>query len=666
MGAEFIAEEGVLKGLILSLESGEEWTIGRDPDLCMIVIEDPKASRLHARVRKTEVGYSIENLSPTEPLLLNGQSIKVPTILAEDDEIQFGTSLFRFYPEGAPIDYAFESEHQYEEEERIQAQTEDRPLNQPAKRQEKPKEQREPSESLEEEVFSSQAPSFEENLEEETEEEPLHETLFEESEVPQMRIDLTQTTRFILKVIAGPNTGAEFALDVDRYYLMGTDTASCDIVFNDLSVSREHARLAVNKEGVVTIQDLGSRNGVIVDKERISGTRILTANAVVALGTSAFLLIDREAPSETIAAQMFEVSGEEEDEIGMPLDEEVEDPSAAPIVAAVPSKSRISPGTLVLTLIIGGLSVLFGIGLVSLFQTHEVGVERKDNLAEIQAVVKKYPAVRFTYSPTNGKLFLLGHVSNGVEHNELLHQLRGLKFLKGLDDNIVNDEAVWQEMNILMSKHPEFKGVSMHSPIAGLFVVSSYLKDEKQASALNDYLNVNFNYLDILQNRVIVEASVLEDVLSKLLQGGFDAVLPTLNNGDLQLTGYVPTNQLGGYNKLLENLKQTRGIRTVRNFVVTITPELESVIDLNKGKFGTGRIDLDKKVGDKPVRYRVTGYSRHGDVNVNVVINGQILTRGDCLDGYTITSIQPYAVFLEKEGLKYKIEYNTCNSFRGE
>ena len=65
MGAEFIAEEGVLKGLILSLESGEEWTIGRDPDLCTIVIEDPKASRLHARVRKTEVGYSIENLSTT-------------------------------------------------------------------------------------------------------------------------------------------------------------------------------------------------------------------------------------------------------------------------------------------------------------------------------------------------------------------------------------------------------------------------------------------------------------------------------------------------------------------------------------------------------------------------------------------------------------------------
>ena len=665
MGAEFIAEEGVLKGLILSLESGEEWTIGRDPDLCTIVIEDPKASRLHARVRKTEVGYTIENLSTSDPLLLNGQPIKVPTTLADDDQVQIGTSTFRFYPEGAPIDYAFESEQQYEEEQRIQAQTEDRPLRRALERSQKPEEHDEPSESLEEEVFGSQVPSFDQNPDEEPEEEHLHDTLFEESEVPQMRIDLTQTTRFILKVIAGPNTGAEFALDVDRYYLIGTDTATCDIVFNDLSVSREHARLAVNKEGDVTIQDLGSRNGVIVDKERITGTRVLTANAVVALGTSAFLLIDREAPSETIAAPMFEVPSEDDDEGEMPLGEEIEE-SPVPLVTASPSKSRISPGTLALALIIGGLSVLFGIGLVSLFQTHEVGVERKDNLAEIQAIIKKYPAVRFTYSPTNSKLFLLGHVSNGVEHNELLHQLRGLSFLNGVDDNIVNDEAVWQEMNILMSKHPEFKGVSMHSPVAGLFVVMGYLQDEKQASALSDYLNVNFNYLDILQNRVIVEASVREEVLSRLIQGGFDAVLPTLSNGDLQLTGYVPTNQLAAYNKILETLKQTRGIRTVRNFVVTVMPDLESVTDLNKGKFGTGRIDLDKKIGDKPVRYRVTGYSRHGDVNVNVVINGRILTRGDCLDGYTITSIQPYAVFLEKEGLKYKIEYNTCNSFRGE
>lgn len=664
MGAEFIAEEGVLKGLILSLESGEEWTIGRDPDLCTIVIEDPKASRLHARIRKTDVGYSIENLSATEPLLLNEAPLTAPAILRENDQVTIGTSVFRFYPEGAPADFGFESEEVFESGEE-EAETEDRPLEEAPELPEEGERVEEPSgESLEEEVFGSQIPSFDENPEEEepSDEDILHETLFEESEVPELRIDLTQTTRFILKVIAGPNTGAEFALDVDRSYLVGTDTASCDIVFNDLSVSREHARLAVSKEGVVSIQDLGSRNGVIVDKERITGTKALTANAVVSLGTSSFLLIDREAPSETIAAPLYGMPADEEDEEEIPLEEEAEE-AVAPVAARAPTKPMFSPGTLVLALIIGSMAVLLGIGLVSLFQTTEKEIERKDYLAEIQDITKNYPAVRFSYNPSSGKLFLLGHVSTGVEHNKLLYQLSGLGFLKEVDDNVVNDEAVWQEMNILLSKHPEFKGVNMHSPVPGVFVISGYLQNEKQAAALTDYLNVNFNYLRLLQNYIVVEESVLEEISSRLVQQGFAAVTPALSNGDLQLTGYVSSNNIFAYERMVEELKKIPGIRSVRNFVVSVTPE-QGVIDLNRGKYGV--IDVDKRYLDRPLRYRVTGYSKHGDVNVNVVINGRILTRGDCLDGYTITSIQPHSVFLEKEGLKYKIEYNTCNSFREE
>jgi type III secretion system YscD/HrpQ family protein len=647
MNAEFIAEEGILKGLILSLESGEEWTIGRDPDLCTIVIEDPKASRLHARIRKLEEGYSIESMSTTEPVLLNGEPLKAPAILKEDDLITLGTSVFRFYPKGAPADYVFESDHFFEEEEEEQeeAQTEDRPLEKP---QDEPLHEEEPSQ---EEVFEQGFSSFEP-------EEITEETLFDESEVPEMKIDLTQTTRFILKVIAGPNTGAEFALDLDSSYLIGTDAASCDIVFNDLSVSREHARLSVSENGNVTIQDLGSRNGVIVDKERISDQKTLTANAVVALGTSAFLLIDREAPSETIAAPVYEAPEEEiaEEEV-VPSAEEIE-VEKEPIAAPVAAKPLFSPGTLALSLMIGGLAILLGIGLLSLFQTREVGTERKDSLAELAAIIKCYPAIRYTFNSANGKLFLLGHVRNGVEHNELLHKLNGLGFIKGIDDNIVNNEAVWQEMNILLSKHPDFRGVSMHSPAPGVFAITGYLQTEKQAMALSDYLNVNFNYLNLLQNKVVVEECLMGEIASKLLQKGFESVTPSLSNGDLQLTGYVSTSHRFAFEQLVQEIKKMPGIRCLRNFVVTVSPE-RGVVDLNRGIGGVS--DLSRKL-----RYKVTGYSKHGDVNVNVVINGKILSRGDCLDGYTITSIQPHAIFLEKDGLKYKIEYNTCNSFSEE
>jgi len=652
MGAEFIAEEGVLKGLILSLERGEEWTIGKDPDLSTIVIEDPKASRCHARVRKMKEGFYVENLSESNPVLIHGAPVSAPTLLHERDLVTIGGTVFCFYPRGAPFDYGFESEALFEEDEEAE---------EPFK--EKEPAEKEISENIEEplqgkkepekkpEGREKRAPSF---GKEKMQEEDLDETLFEESEVPELSVDLTQTTRFILKVIAGPNTGAEFALDLDRSYLIGTDTATCDVGFNDLSVSREHARLTVSKEGRINIQDLGSRNGVVVDKERIIGTKTLEPNAVAALGTSAFLLIDREAPSETIAAPLFEVPAEEEKEEKAAKEEEKRTESQKPVAVKVPARTPFPIGTFILALFICGFAVLLGIGMVSLLQTKEVEVVQKDHLAELEAIIKQFPAVRFTYNKGSGKLFLMGHVKTGVEHNELLYQLHGLGFISGIDNNIVNDEAVWQEMNILLSKHPEFKGVSMHSPEAGIFVISGYLQTEKQAADLIDYLNVNFNYLSDLQNHVVVEQSVSEEVASRLMQQGFGGVNAALVNGELQLTGYVSSTDIFPFESLIEGIKTIPGVRAVRNFVVVVTPE-QGVIDLN--------VKYQNKATPHVQRYRVTGYSKHGDVNVNVVINGRIIGRGDCIDGYTITSIQPHTIFMEKEGLKYKIEYNKCKSF---
>ena len=419
--------------------------------------------------------------------------------------------------------------------------------------------------------------------------------------------------------------------------MVGTDPATCDLIFNDLSVSREHARLLIDQEGVVYVEDLDSRNGVVVDKERIVGSQQLLPNTVVALGTSAFLLIDREAPSETIMAPVFETPPEPEEK--EPEEALLEEP---PEPAKKPSRPSLSAGTFILALIVAGFAVLFGIGMVSLLQTDEVVTEKKDYLADIQEVLKEFPAVRSTYNSSSGKLFLMGHVETGIQLNELLYKLNGLTFIRGIDNNVVNDEAIWQEMNILMSKIPAFKGVNMHAPEAGVFVISGYLKTDKQSADLIDYLNVNFNYLNLLQNRVIVEQQITDEVTAHLVQHGFGAVTVAFSTGELLLTGYVSSTQVYEYESLVESFEKIPGIRSIKNFVVAVSPE-QGVIDLNKRY---------------PGKYRVTGFSKHGDVNINVVINGRILTRGDQLDEMTITSIQPNAIFLEKDGLKYKIEYN--------
>lgn len=698
MSAEFVAEEGVLRGLILSLDNGEEWSFGCDPTLATLVLEDPKVARKHLVCRKTSDGYVIENLSDKNPTLLNGNPFTGSKLLKEGDVVTIGGTVFHFYPEGLGPVYAFEPEYAFESEESFlgdypsddeqqapeeEASKEEEVSEEEAisgEKEQAPEEMLEPlpEESVEEEIAPEEMshpleeeivpigleheeqilrpelpqenveipPEEMEMRDEEpfmaplTEEEELErEEIFREVDEPPFTIDLTPTTRFVIKVIAGPNTGAEFALDYDHHYLIGTDPTTCDLIFNDLSVSREHARLSVNKEGEILIEDLNSRNGVVVDKERITTPKRLLANAVVALGTSAFLLIDREAPAETIMAPLFEAPPPEEE-----AKEEVIEEEPAPAVAAVAAHPRpkVGGGTLILALFVAGLAVLFGIGLVSLMQTKEVPVQKEDYLAQIQDVLKDFPAVRYTYNPTSGKLFLMGHVQTAVQLNELLYKLKGLVYLRGVENNIVNDEAVWQEMNILLSKMPEFKGVSMHSPQAGVFVISGYLKTEAQAADLIDYLNVNFNYLNLLQNRVVVEQQISDEISSDLIQHGFGAVTVVFSTGDLLLTGYVNSTQMYQYENLVTSFDKIPGVRSVKNYVVAVSPE-QGVIDLNK-RF--------------PGKYRVTGFSKHGDVNINVVINGRILTRGDQVDDMTITSIQPHTIFLEKEGLKYKIEYN--------
>jgi hypothetical protein len=60
--------------------------------------------------------------------------------------------------------------------------------------------------------------------------------------------------------------------------------AGCDLVVPDLSISRRHAEIGGGPGGGLTIRDLGSRNGVIVDGERVTGERELPPGAVFILG----------------------------------------------------------------------------------------------------------------------------------------------------------------------------------------------------------------------------------------------------------------------------------------------------------------------------------------------------------------------------------------------
>src|SRR5215831_18357564 len=96
MAGYLIAEEGPLGGLVVRFVEGEEWILGRDPDIAGQVLEDPMVSRKHVICRLTKEGYLLENLSSVNPATQNGKVITEPVLLREGDIIQIGSTFFRF------------------------------------------------------------------------------------------------------------------------------------------------------------------------------------------------------------------------------------------------------------------------------------------------------------------------------------------------------------------------------------------------------------------------------------------------------------------------------------------------------------------------------------------------------------------------------------------
>ena len=289
MAGYLIAEEGPLSGIVLRFEEGAEWVIGRDPDVTSLVLEDPMVSRRHVIIHATSEGYLLENLSSVNPATQNGMIITDSVLLSEGDIIQIGSTFFRFT------------------------------THKPA--------------------------SLEEVTSEDTQEPSA---LFEEG-LEDVEVGGVPGVRWLMKVITGPNAGAEFSMKKGSIYLIGKDPNLCDIVFHDLSVSRQHARLTVDDQENVFIEDMGSRNGVLVNGEPISDKHQISSQDLVALGTTTFLLIDRLQVRETIISPPTVAAGRAE----APTTEEARaEESAQPVTTLGPMKDwremRISRRHLIL------------------------------------------------------------------------------------------------------------------------------------------------------------------------------------------------------------------------------------------------------------------------------------------------------------------------------
>lgn len=82
--------------------AGPEAVIGRDPS-CDIVVDDPQASRRHARVWPWEDGFAIEDLGSTGGTSVNGVALTQATALAPGDVVRVGKTELRVLATPPPV-----------------------------------------------------------------------------------------------------------------------------------------------------------------------------------------------------------------------------------------------------------------------------------------------------------------------------------------------------------------------------------------------------------------------------------------------------------------------------------------------------------------------------------------------------------------------------------
>ncbi len=617
MPAHLIAEEGPHRGLILNLEEGQEWVIGRDLDTCDFVIEDSTVSRKHARLQRTADGIFLKNLSKVNPTLVNDQEQSGLVLLKEGDRVQVGNTIFLFSEEEVPeVGSAAPKAKKKGGYDDIFGEVEE-PESEPAPA--------EPEPVVEEAPQLPPTPPRPETT--------AYDTIFEDTGVEEdIPFNLMPEAPLLLKVIAGPNAGAEIGIERGRVYTIGKDANSSDIVFQDLSVSRNHARLSVSPDGVIEIDDLGSKNGIAVNGAVIAEKRVITPNDLVALGTTVFMIIDREAPQETIYSPMvpsYEAAEE-------PKPAMAEEP--APVVPTDWKREPIPPKYLLLAGSAAAVFLIMFVSFFSLFKSKSLEIVQKEPVSEIKEALAKFPAVEFSYNPGSGKLFVVGHVLTGVDYQEMKYRLNQIDFITKVEDNVVIDEGVWRMMNDVINDNATWRGVNIHSPSPGKFIASGYVPTVGAATQLSDYLTVNFPYLDRLDNQVVIEET-LNTQLQALIasQNNLGAVTVQLSNGNVVLSGRYNEQMSGEFHHLLKEINQVKGVTSVKNFAIATSPD-QAGIDLTQ-------------------QYRITGSSLYDGRGYSVIMNGKIYTLGDHVDGMKITAIDPSTILLERDGLRYKINY---------
>lgn len=128
--------------------------------------------------------------------------------------------------------------------------------------------------------------------------------------VPALPTPVPERPRERLLVLTGSDRGASLALERE-IAIIGRDVG-CDLQLQDGSVSRRHAAVVRTSEGALGVQDLGSRNGVLLNDVPVGREPVLiTLGDRLQLGAHTILLLTVDDPLQNrlLEAQKLEAIG---------------------------------------------------------------------------------------------------------------------------------------------------------------------------------------------------------------------------------------------------------------------------------------------------------------------------------------------------------------------
>ena len=384
------------------------------------------------------------------------------------------------------------------------------------------------------------------------------------------------------------------------------------------------------------IEDLGSKNGTTVNGAPITEKKRVEPHDMAALGTTSFLIIDREAPQETIYSPMTPFYEPPKVEV-LPAAEEIAAAAQAEEEKRDWKKEPIAPKYLIAAASFAAIFLIIFLSFFSLFKTKDVEIARKEPASHLQKALAKFEDVQFSFNPASGKLFLVGHVLSAVDAQEMRFNISEIDFVTSIEDNVVIDEYVDKTMNDVLSSNPSFRGVVIQSPKAGKFFATGYVETNDVANQLGEYLVVNFPYLDRLENRVVVGENLNAELQGLLQSKGFGTLAFQYSNGEVILTGNYSEEMLDSFKSLMDQIHTIKGVASVKNYAVATTANGAAI--------------------DVSGQFQVTGISQHDGKGYSAILNGKIYTLGDMVSGMAIQEIDPNTILLAKDGIKYKINY---------